>query len=113
LIFQIFSLKHYSETNLKACKDLKLEAIIPDSQYKKRLGAGDSNKIGINDFEYKKRGNYYKCPNGKKLKYKRDFINRNIETKVYIASVKDCRICLLMKKCINTKKGRDKIVTGR
>jgi hypothetical protein len=103
----------FSEENLKVCKELGLKAIIPDSQYKRRLGAENKKKYGIDDFEYNKKGNYYKCPNGKILAYYGEINIRNFEAKQYRASVKDCRICPLVKNCINTKKAYAEIVNGR
>jgi len=104
---------YFSEGNLKVCKERGVEAIIPDSKYKNRLGGDKGERYGINDFVYNKRGNYYKCPNGKKLIYKGDFTVRDTDMKEYRASVKDCRKCPLVKNCINTKKDYSKMGHGR
>jgi len=104
---------YFSEDNLKACKERGVEVIIPDGQYKKRLGDNKGKQYGPDDFVYNKRGNYYKCPNGKKLIYKRDFTVRDTDMKEYRASVKDCRECPLVKECMNTKKDCSKMGHGR
>ena len=104
---------YFSESNLKACKELNLEVIIPDNKYRNRLGMENKYKFGINDFEYNKRENYYKCPYGKKITYKRSYLREDLETKEYITSVKNCRNCPLIKKCINTKKEDGKILKGK
>jgi len=104
---------YFSEGNLKACKEREVEAIIPDGQYKKRLGDNKDKKYGPDDFSYNKRGDYYKCPNGKKLIYRRAFSLHDTDMKEYRASVKDCRGCPLIKKCINTKKEPSKMEHGR
>ena len=103
---------YFSEINIKACKELNMEAIMPDSQYKRRLGAKKNNKFIINDFEYNKRGNYYKCPNGKRILYKRKYNKGDTEVKEYIASVKDCRNCPLIQKCFSRNKD-NKITRGK
>ena len=110
---------YFSEDNLRVCHERKVEAIIPDSQYRRRLGVGNERRYEAADFEYHKRGNYYKCLYGKRLEYKhsRKKILGGSEGKVYQASVKDCRPCPLNGRCLRTKKdikkwvGRQLLIT--
>jgi len=104
---------YFSEGNLKACKEREVEAIIPDGQYKKRLKDNKSKQYGPDDFVYNKRGDYYKCPNGKKLIYRGSFPLHDTDMKEYRASVKNCLECPFIKNCINTKKDPSKMEHGR
>jgi len=105
---------YFCEENLKACKEQNVQAIIADPQYKQRLGDNKNKRYEADDFKYYKKGNYYKCPNGKQLTFKR--INKNSEGDegmVYQASVKDCRNCPLNAKCLKTRKDISKLDRGR
>jgi len=110
---------YFSEDNLKACHEREVEAIIPDSQHRRRLGADKERRLEAADFEYNKDGDYYICPNGKILEYKysRKPVLGGQEGKLYQASVKDCRSCPLNRKCLRTKKdmkrwvGRQLLIT--
>jgi len=105
---------YFSEENLKACQERKVEAIIPDSQYRRRLGANDERRFEAADFEYHKRGDYYKCPNGETLEYKRsDIVFGKQEGKVYQASAKDCCECPHASRCLRAKKDKGKYDRGR
>jgi transposase len=105
---------YYSEENLRACQERGIEAIMPDIQYRKRLGEKSAMRYEASDFKYSTEGNYYECPNGKKLWYKGDYsLFRGHEGKAYQAKVADCRSCPLIAKCIRSKKEPNKISTGR
>ena len=76
---------YFSEDNLQAAKQYGIETIIPDEQYRNRdnkLKAGErregKERFDARYFKYVKRGNYYVCPNGKKLAYRgKTKLNRN------------------------------------
>ena len=105
---------YFSEDNLRACHERNIEPIIPDRQYKKRLGGKENRRYELSDFKYHEEENYYECPDGKKLKYKNPrVLFGKREGKEYVASVKDCRICPLNTKCIKSKKEPSKIKHGR
>ena len=105
---------YFSEDNLKACHERRIEVLMPDINYRKRLGGKSKMRYEAIDFKYNKKGNYYKCPNGKILKYKgKESLYRGHDGKSYTANVKDCRKCPLIAKCLKTKKEFDKIQTGR
>jgi transposase len=106
---------YFSEDNLQAAKAKKVEAIIPDPQFRMRNEEFTGGKYGeyhekarydARDFKYKKKENSYRCPNGKTLKYRGvTQLNSNRGNK-YEASVKDCRVCPLREKCIKSKTGK-------
>jgi len=106
---------YFSEDNLKACQDRNIEAIIPDKQLNSRLASNKEKMYELSDFKYHEEGNYYECPNEKRLEYKRiTVLSRGHKWKEYRASVKDCRICSYNARCIikskkeTTKKDKEK-----
>jgi stalled ribosome alternative rescue factor ArfA len=106
---------YFSEDNLQAAKAKKIEAIIPDPQFRMRNERFTEGKYGeyhekakfdARDFKYIKKENTYRCPNGKTLKYLGvTELNSNSGDK-YLASVKDCKTCPLKEKCIKSKTGK-------
>jgi len=84
-----------------------------DRRYKQRLGKEGTKRFETDDFKYFKEGDYYKCPNGKKLLYKGISSPEGHKGKSYRASVKDCRICPLNSKCLKSGKDLSKIDKGR
>ena len=95
---------YFSEENLKACRERGIEGIIPDNQYCKRLENNNESRYGASDFKYHGEGNYYECPNGKRLEYKGEKLLEGREKQEYGASVKDCRACPLNIRCVNPQK---------
>jgi hypothetical protein len=96
---------YFSEENFRACEDRGIEAIIPDGEYRKRLGNPGGERYEVEDFIHHEEGNYYECPNGKRLEYKRTIKLRGQEWNEYRIGVKDCRACPLNAKCIKSKTG--------
>ena len=104
---------YFSEENLRAAASAGMEAIIPDGEYKSRLGKEEERRYNAADFTYHKKGDYYVCPNGKRLEYKGETCLRGRTGKTYQASVTDCRGCQYYERCIKSKKGKEKIDKGR
>ena len=104
---------YFSEDNLRALKERGVEAIIPDYQYKKRLGDNYEMRYEACDFTYHEEENYYECPYGKKLEYKGKAELRGLEWKIYQACFRDCLACPLNTRCIRTKKEISKLNRGR
>jgi transposase len=105
---------YFSEDNLKACQERDIEAIIPDIQYRKRVAAKGEGHYEACDFKYHEEENYYECPNGKRLEYKRDIrLSGDREYNEYQAVVEDCRICQFNARCIKSNKEISKIRGGK
>ena len=104
---------YFSEENLRSCQEHGIDAVIADSQAKRRIGLDGENRYEIEDFEYNENDDYYKCPNGKCLTYKRNTVHMGIEGKVYQASLTDCKHCPLFSKCSWSKKGQSEQVQGK
>jgi transposase len=104
---------YFSEENFRACQDRGVEAIIPDGNRKKRTGHDGQKRYDVNDFAYHAEGDYYECPQGKKLACKGPTKFRGSERKVYQASLTDCKACPDFSRCMWTKKKCTEIVQGR
>jgi transposase len=102
---------YFSEGNLQAAKEKEMEAVIPDEQYRNRdeqLKEGGrrqgKERFDARDFKYVEKGNYYICPNGKKLAFRcKATLNRS-EGNKYEGKGTDCAGCPYIDKCIRSRK---------
>ena len=115
---------YHSLNSLTLCKDEKLDAYIPDIQFRKRdprfpaPNAGrcadqerfkdkkkadaKSSPFSAADFTYDESKRVYLCPNGKELKcHARNQVNRHRMYDVYHARTEDCAICPLRSRCLS------------
>jgi transposase len=53
---------YYSEDNLRACQEREIEAVIPGSQAKARLGPDGKNRYDAEDFKYDEEEDWHECP---------------------------------------------------
>jgi hypothetical protein len=104
---------YFSEDNLRACAERGIEAVIPDSQAKRRIGPDGQNRYDAGDFKYDGAGDCYECPQGKRLEYKRTTEQKGVEGKVYQASLTDCKQCPDFAKCSWSKKEQSKLNQGK
>jgi hypothetical protein len=104
---------YFGEENLKACHESSLEPIMPDNNYKSRLGRTEKRRYETADFDYHEEGDYYVCPEGKRLEYKGVSGPKRSRGKTYRASVTDCRLCPCNEKCMGQKKKPPKRPRGR
>jgi len=104
---------YFSEDNFKAFQNRDVQAIIPDPYENRRLDSSSKRRIEAKDFKYHEEGNYYECPNSKRLEYKGQKSLGQEEGASYKASVNDCRPCPLNSRCIRTKKEISKWDRGR
>jgi transposase len=110
---------YFSEENLAACQEQGVQAIIPDTQYRRQLENGTAKRYEAKDFKYHAEEDYYECPNGKKLECKRRQVFEGREARTYEAGVKDCRCCPLNPQCKRAgdavkkrERGRMLMITG-
>jgi len=90
-----------------------MEAVIPDEQFRnrdKQINEGERRKgkerFDARHFKYEKNGNYYVCPNGKRLTFKsRVKLNSN-EGNKYESKQADCAGCPYADKCFQSRKGK-------
>jgi len=104
---------YFSEDNLRACQERGIEAVIPDSQAKRRLGPDGENRYDVGDFKYDEKEDRYECPQGKCLEYKRTTEQGGVEGKVYQASLTDCKTCPVFSKCSWSRKEQRDLKQGK
>jgi transposase len=104
---------YFSEENLRACSERGIDAVIMDSQAKRRLGADGNNRFEVADFIYHEAENYYECPQGKYLDCKRTTVQGGVAGTVYQASLTDCKHCPVFSKCSWSKKEQSEQVQGK
>jgi transposase len=104
----------HSTESLQYLAEQKIDGYVPDSNFRKRdprfttaprhkeKKTWSAQTYTNEDFKYVGRGDYFKCPAGKKLlKAKSDLSNNGITYYKYIAKQKDCSSCSLRSKCID------------
>jgi transposase len=104
---------YFSEENLKACEERGIEPIIPDGQEKSRQNSEGEKRYDLNDFRYNEGEDYYECPYGKRLIYKRETEQKGVKGKVYQASLTDCKACPLFSKCSWSRKEQNELNQGK
>ena len=115
---------YHSLNSLTVCKDEKIDAYIPDIQFRKRdprfpaPNAGrcaeqerfkdkksadaKSSPFSAADFSYHESKRVYICPNGKELKcHAHNQVNRHRTYDVYHARPEDCAACPLRARCLS------------
>jgi hypothetical protein len=108
---------YHSESNIKKCQKMELDAYIPDRYFRRRDPRYAAQKrywpkrkkYAIEDFHYDESGDKYVCPNGKRLKVKaRELYRDGLVYRVYIAEEKDCQRCTLKLKCLSGRGAKRK-----
>lgn len=107
---------YHSLNSLKVCEAEKLDAYIPDIQYRtrdprfadkerfkdKKKEDARSSPFSAADFSYDESKRVYRCPNGKELTcHARGQVNRHRTYDVYHARVEDCAACPLRSRCLS------------
>jgi len=104
---------YFSEDNFRACEERGIDAVIPDSQAKRRLGPDGKNRFDVSNFKYDEVNDCYECPQGKCLEFKRITEQGGVKGKVYQASLTDCKQCPVFSKCSWSKKEQNEQVQGK
>lgn len=114
---------YHSLNSLKVCEEERVDAYIPDIQFRKRdprfpvsnagrcteqegfkdtKRAAKSSPFSTADFTYDESQQVYLCPNGKELKcHARNQVNRHRTYDVYQARAEDCAACPLRLRCLS------------
>ncbi len=98
---------YHTLVNLRKCRELKLDAYIPDRNFRNRDRRFDTQKrrrsgrFTLKDFYYDETLDQYSCPYGEvlKLKAKRCLDHGNLYRK-YVAAETDCQGCPLRARCL-------------
>ena len=108
---------YHSQSNLKSCQEMELDAYIPDRYFRRRDPRYAAQKrhwpkrkkYALEDFHYDEARDKYVCPNGKRLKVKaRELYREGLVYRVYIADKKDCQPCPLQLKCLTGRGAKRK-----
>lgn len=110
---------YHSQENIHKCEDEKIDAYIPDVDFRKRDKRFDSRekykpkkaeRYEPEDFTYNKPEDCYICPMGKKLTRK---TSKAIEKgyRQYACKQRECEVCKVKSKCIRMPNGRKKYIT--
>jgi transposase len=105
---------YHSFNSLRLCRDEKIDAYIPDIQFRKRdprfadqgrFQQRPDTKPGLftaADFSFDPDKQVYRCPQGKELTcHARNQVNRYRTYDVYHARVEDCTACPLKARCLS------------
>ncbi|MCJ7484104.1 MAG: IS1182 family transposase [Thermodesulfovibrionales bacterium] len=107
---------YHSLDSLAVCEDEKVDAYIPDIQFRqrdprfadqerfkdKKKADAKSSPFSAADFSYDESKQVYLCPNGKELKcHARNQVNRHRTYDVYQARAEDCAACPLRSRCLS------------
>jgi transposase len=108
---------YHSDTNLRKCQELRLDAYIPDIYFRRRDPRYAAQRrywprrkrFALEDFHYEEATDQYLCPQGNRLRRKVKQIHREgMVHRIYAAEEKDCRCCPLQLRCITNKGGKRK-----
>jgi hypothetical protein len=108
---------YHTEENCKLMSEEKIDAYLPDGQYRQRdprfAGAKDhkpprkTERYELKDFEYDKGHDRYICPAGKELRLERRAGRiKNLVGRHYKAKQADCSVCKLRGNCLKTPETR-------
>jgi transposase/IS5 family transposase len=108
---------YHSQSNLKTCQEMELDAYIPDRYFRRRDPRymtqkrywPKKKKFRLEDFHYDEAGDEYVCPDGKRLKRKvKELYKDGLVYRVYIAEKKDCQRCPVLLRCLTGRGAKRK-----
>jgi len=113
---------YHSEESLEKCEEEKIDAYIPDKHFRKRnpdleirgkRNKNKSNRIHLEDFDYREADDVYICPKGKvlRLKARNSRGSGDRIQNIYVAD--DCTGCEIKTRCISRKNGKRRYLTVR
>ena len=112
---------YHSSTNIKKCKEEKLDAYIPDREFRKRdpdlriktpVNPKVRKKFTLKDFQHNEARDEFICPEGKSLKiFQKKVKSYGVIYRRYAADKKDCQGCQLKPQCLINKKAKRRFVS--
>jgi len=106
---------YHSDTNLRKCQELRLDAYIPDIYFRRRDPRYAAQRrywprrkrFALDDFQYEEASDHYWCPQGNRLRrIAKKACREGMVYRIYVAEEKDCRCCPLQLRCITNKGGK-------
>jgi len=112
---------YHSSTNLKKCEEEKLDAYIPDREFRKRdpnlriktpVNPKVKRKFTLKDFQHNEAKDEFICPEGKILKlFRKKVRSYGVIYRRYAADKKDCQGCQLKSQCLINKNAKRRFVS--
>ena len=112
---------YHSSTNLKKCEEEKLDAYIPDKDFRKRdpdlriktpVNPKVKKKFTLKDFQHSEARDEFICPAGKILKvFLKKVRSYGVIYRRYAADKNDCQGCQLKSQCLINKKAKRRFVS--
>jgi transposase len=112
---------YHSSANLKKCEEEKLDAYIPDKDFRKRdpdlriktpVNPKVRKKFSLKDFQHNEAKDEFICPAGKILKlYLKKVRLYGVIYRRYVAEKNDCQGCQLKSQCLINKKAKRRFVS--
>jgi transposase len=108
---------YHSETNLRKCQEMGLDAYIPDRYFRRRDPRYAAQRrywprrkrFALEDFHYEEATDQYRCPQGKRLKRKAKKAYRDgLVHRIYVAEEQDCQRCPLQLRCLTARGGKQR-----
>ncbi len=108
---------YHSQSNIKKCQELELDAYIPDRYFRRRDPRYATQKrywpkrkkFALEDFHHDEVRDEYRCPDSKRLKRKvKELYKDGLVYRVYIAEKKDCQRCALRLRCLTGRGAKRK-----
>lgn len=103
---------YHSQENLRKCAMEKVEAYIPDVNYRKRdprIRNADEIPFSPVDFSYDEEHDQYVCPTGSVLKLQsKNFKKGKKLYRKYVSSASACSSCKLRKRCLASEKTKSR-----
>jgi transposase len=108
---------YHSDTNLRKCQEMGLDAYIPDRYFRRRDPRYAAQRrywprrkrFALEDFHYEEATDQYRCPQGKRLKRKAKKAYRDgLVHRIYVAEEQDCQRCPLQLRCLTARGGKQR-----
>jgi transposase len=106
---------YHSDTNLRKCQELHLDAYIPDIYFRRRDPRYRAQRrywprrkrFALEDFHYEEATDHYRCPQGKKLRrIAKKAYGDGLVRRIYVAEEQDCQHCPLQLRCLTARGGK-------
>jgi transposase len=106
---------YHSDTNLRKCQELRLDAYIPDIYFRRRDPRYAAQRrywprrkrFTLEDFHYEESSDHYLCPQGKRLRrIAKKAYGDGLVRRIYVAEEQDCQRCPLRLRCLTARGGK-------
>jgi hypothetical protein len=106
---------YHSDTNLRKCQELGLDAYIPDIYFRRRDPRYAAQRrywpkrrrFALEDFHYEEVTDHYRCPQGKRLRrIAKKAYGDGMVRRIYVAEERDCQSCPLRLRCLTARGGK-------